>query len=371
MFKKMLAIIILIIAITLLGTYVSLKVTKKPVGHEDGMPPVFVETQKVVYSAKQEKIKATGTVVAIPGIVVHPEVSGRVTKIYFQSGDEVKVDAPLIEINPDTYKANLAQSEANLVKYQADYDRALKLFATHTISQSDLDTAKANFASTQAQVEKSRAELKQTFITASFAGRLGLSLINVGDFVEAGQTAIVSLQSLHPIYVDFSVSEIYLKQVAVGQEVVIRSDSYSDEEFVGKVAALDPRIDENTRSLKVRAAVPNESEKLLPGAFAEVTLLVNHPQQVIKIPQTAIVYDAQGNYVYRVIAGKAVKTSVIVSGRDEQNLIVKEGLVVGDEVVTAGQLKIPMDGAPVVVANGKSYPQGKDSTDKVAENSKH
>lgn len=317
--------------------------------------PTLVEATTVKYVSKQQQISATGTLNAIPGIVVKPEISGRITKIYFKSGDTVVAGTPLIEIYPDIIKAQLAQAQANLKLAKLNYDRSSQLIKSHDISEADFDKAQADFRSAEAQVNQATAALRQTTIMAPFAGRLGLSQINLGDFVSAG-TEIVNLQSIDPIYVDFSIPEIYMSKVAAGQQVLIRTDAYPNATFNGKVEAVESAINQANRTLMLRASIPNKDGKLVPGTFVNVNILVNAEQQVIEIPQTAVVFAPEGNFVYKIIDGKAVKSLVTLGDRDAANVVIKSGLNVNDVVITAGQLKI-QDGAPVMVAPANAKPQ--------------
>jgi len=317
---------------------------------EQKIPPAFVETARVALSGNQQDLSSTGNVVANPGIIVRSEIAGRITQIFFKPGEKVIAGAPLIEIYPDIIKAELAQNQADLKLKQLSYDRMSKLYATHTVSKAEYDNALAALDSAKAKVEEANAKLRQTLLTASFSGRVGINLVNLGDYVNMGQD-LVSLQALDPIYVDFSIPEMYVHQVHVNQEISVTSESSPNEVFKGTVFAIDPLADSKTRSIKIRAIVPNKEEKLLPGTFVEVTLLTGKQQQIIKIPQTAVVYDSAGDYVYRVIDGHAKKTTLILGERDGANILVKQGLVVGDIVVTAGQLKIATDGAAVIAKN--------------------
>lgn len=315
---------------------------------KEKIPPAFVETVRVALTGEQPKVFATGNVVANPGIIVRPEVAGRITKVFFKPGEKVVVGTPLIEINPDIIKAQLARNQVDLQLKHLSYERSRQLYTTHTVSKEEYDNALAALNSAKELVEEMNARLRQTLLVASFSGRVGINLVNLGDYVNAGQD-IVSLQALDPIYVDFSIPEIYVHKVNANQEISVTSESSPNEVFKGKVFAVDPLVDAKTRSVKVRALIPNPEEKLLPGTFVEVALVIGEQKQMVKIPQTAVVYDAAGNYVYKVINGHAKKTAVVLGERDGANILVKQGLVVGDTIVTAGQLRIAMDGAMVVV----------------------
>ncbi|EKE01470.1 MAG: HlyD family secretion protein [uncultured bacterium] len=313
------------------------------------MPPAAVEVAKVQTSASVDQLTATGNLIAIPGIVVKPEIAGRITKIYFTSGSKVKSGEPLIEIYPDIIKAQLAQAQAELKAAQLFFNRMKQVHATHTISDADYDKAKSSLEASKGKVAQHQANLDQTIVRAPFDGRLGVSLVSLGQYINVGQN-IVSLQSLDPIYVDFTIPEVDVSKIVVGQSLNIRSSSYPNEVFIGTVSAIDPLINKNTRSLTVRAAVANKEEKLLPGAFADVTLFIGAQKQIIKIPQTAIVHEQTENYVYKVVDGKAVKTVVTTGSQDAQDVVIESGLKIDDVIVTQGQMKIHKDGEPVIIA---------------------
>jgi membrane fusion protein (multidrug efflux system) len=309
----------------------------------------IVEVIKAQTSASIDQLTATGNLIAIPGIVVKSEIAGRITNIYFNAGGKVKAGTSLIEIYPDIVKAQLAQAQAELKLAELNFARMAKLQKTHTISDADCDKAQSALESSKGKVEQYQANLDQTIVRAPFDGHLGVSLVSLGQHITIGQD-IVSLQSLVPIYVDFTVPEIYASKIAVGQKVNIRSDIYPKEIFGGTVCVIDPLVNKNTRSLTVRAVIANKEEKLLPGAFADVTLFTGSQKQIIKIPQTAVVHDPNENYVYKVVAGKAVKTVITTGQNDAQDVVILSGLQVDDIIITQGQMKIHKDGEPVVIS---------------------
>lgn len=343
MLKRLVSGIFLLTSCCLAHTALATEVKSK-------IPPAFVETTTVQDVMHLDQVSSTGTLVSVPGIVVKPEISGRITKIYFKSGDIVPSGAPLIEINPDIVRAQLVKAEADLNLDKLNFERSSQLYKSHDISKSDFDKAQADYSSAKAQVESVQAQLRQTVIVAAFAGKLGISQVNIGDYVNAGQS-IVNLQTINPLKVDFSIPEICHSKVAVGQQVSLRTDAYPQEVFIGTVEALESLVNLNNRTLNIRANVPNEKLKLIPGSFVEATLKFSE-QKAIMVPQTSVVYSTDGNYVYKVVAGKAEKSPVVLGEKDSNNVVVKSGLKVGDVVVTVGQLKI-QPGASVVIVNKK------------------
>ncbi len=314
-----------------------------------GMPPAVVSAAMAVSVPWQQQIQATGSLAAFEGIVLKPEIAGRITKIFFNSGQDVKQGDPLIQLNPNILQAQVEQDKANLALAQRQYQRYNDLLKEHAVAKADYDTAATTMNADQAMVNQASALLKQTTISAPFSGRLGLRQVSIGDFVSPGQT-LVNLQALDPIVVNFSLPEAYLSKIAIGDAVIIHSEAYPNQTFTGKIYAFDSMIDPSTRTLAIRASISNPEKKLLPGGYVQVGVLFGKSQNVIKIPQTAIVPDMSGTYVYRVINGKAVKTSVIVAARENQDAIIQSGINAGDQVITDGQIKINQNDSPVMVA---------------------
>lgn len=316
-------------------------------GPPQGMPPAFVETATVKSENWQQEITEVGTLSANQGINIKPEISGRITGVFFHSGDDVKANAPLIQINPDVFKAQLASAEAKLKLSKANYERYLQLYKKHVFATADLDNALANYHSDQAHVAQYQALLNQALIRAPFAGRLGLRLVNLGDFVSVGQN-LTSLQNLDPMRIDFNVPEMYFHQLKLGQTVNAQTRLFPNQSFTGTIYAFDATIDPNTRSLGVRATLPNKEGKLLPGGFVEVKLPVGNSQHILTVPETALSYDAEGEFVYKVVNNIAHKTRVKVGPHKSNEATILSGLNAGDVVVSSGQFKITGDNTPVM-----------------------
>jgi membrane fusion protein (multidrug efflux system) len=313
-----------------------------------GMPPPAVSVETAKSTQFQQSILATGTLSAMQGIMVKPEITGRVSQIFFKSGQDVNQGTPLISLNQDILQAQLKLNQANLVLRKQQFKRSQELVKENAISKADYDTAFANLTSAQAEVDQASAQLRQAIITAPFAGRLGLRLVSVGDYVTPGQD-IINLQSLDPIIVNFSIPENYLNQIAVGDNILISCDSFPKQKFSGKVYAYDSVVDPNTRTLAMRARIANPNKKLLPGMFVNVALFAGAQQKIVTVPQTAIVASLDGNYVYKIINHHAVKTKVNVARLDNQLAFITSGIQAGDLIITAGQIKITGDNTPVTV----------------------
>ncbi len=312
------------------------------------MPPVVVQVTQAKTQQWYEQIQATGTLSAFQGVMIRPQVAGTITQINFKSGEEVSKGAPLIQIYPSILEAQLQRDKAATALSEVEFRRAEELFKKKAISKQNLDVQSSELVQNQAQVEQTEAQLKQNNITAPFSGILGLKLVDVGDYVSVGQN-LVNLQQIDSLRVEFSVPEVYLSELAIGQTVELYPSSEPKTLYKGEVYAFDSAVDTDTRSLFMRAKVANNEHKLLPGIFAKVTLLAGEKHPVITVPQTAIVYSPEGNSVYLAKDNTAQKVSVTLGIRRGLDIEVKTGLKEGDTVVAAGQIKLS-DGASIKIA---------------------
>lgn len=308
--------------------------------------PVSVEAIKVATTTWQPTFESTGTLIADQGITVKSDIPGRITKIFFKSGQYVKQGTPLIQIFPDILQQQLRAAKIALKLAANNFERYAKLRkAKGAITQENYYIAASDYNKIRALVEQTEVKLKQSLIKAPFSGYLGIRKVSLGDYLTAGQV-IVNLEDTDPIYVDFSVPEIYSKQVQIGQRLQVSSQAYGTRIFTGTVLAMDSLINPNTRTLEIRAVIPNEDNFLIPGSFIKVVLYIGKKQQVISIPQTSIIYSNLGNYVYKVVKNKAIKTIVTLGMRDTKNINVIKGLMPGDVIVSIGSQKLT-DGALV------------------------
>lgn len=312
---------------------------------------VLVEVATVQAKPLERKITVTGSLRANQGVTVSSEIPGRITQIYFQSGSKVAANAPLVQLNKSVLEAQLMQSKARLGLAKLNYGRMLALIKTKVISQADFDASRSAFNTAESEVAQYQAQLDQTLIKAPFAGKLGLSAVNVGDYVTAGQQ-LVKLESINPIEVEFSVPEVYLSKLSIGQNVNIISDAYKDQIFNGTIYAIDSTVNLNNRTIAVRATIPNPEEKLVSGAFVTVTIDMSTKANSLLIPQIAILYDSGVTYVYKIVDQKAVKAAISLGDRDNTNVEVVRGLNKNDVIVTAGQLSL-YDGVLVTTQTDK------------------
>ncbi len=324
-----------------------------------GMPPQTVSTIKAHMQTWQQQLEAVGSLQAVRGADLAPEVSGLVVKIHFKSGQEVKAGALLVELDARSDLARLQALKATAELAGKTCRRDRRQFQAHAVSRATLDADLAHLKSAKARVAEQQALLAQKFIRAPFAGRLGIRAVNLGQYLDPG-AKIVTLQALDPIFVDFYLPQRLISHVALGQPVTVRVDAFTGKTFAGKISAINSKVDQDTRNIRVRATIRNPNHLLLPGMFATTTIEVGQPQPRVTLPQTAISYNPYGNIVYLVKQkgkgrngrpGLVAEQKFVTTGatRGDQVAILK-GVQPGDVVVTSGQIKLH-NGTPVLINN--------------------
>ena len=339
------------------------------------IPPATVSTMKVDFQQWQPQLGAVGTLRAVRGVDVTSEVAGLVRSVEFKSGDEVKAGQVLIELNAESDLAQQHSLEAAAELAATVYERDKAQFAAEVISKAQLDNDAADLKSKRAQVAQQAATVAKKTIRAPFAGKLGISTVNPGQYINPGDS-LVTLQTIDPIYIDFYLPQQQLPQVALGQRVAILADAYKDATFSGKISALNPKVDTNTRNVQIEATVPNPKRQLLPGMYATVKVSSGEEQRYLTLPQTAITYNPYGNTVFVVKraenkgADKDAKSNASKDTKDPKakpSLIAQEvfvttgptrgdqvailsGVEPGMEIVTSGQSKLK-NGTPLIINN--------------------
>jgi membrane fusion protein (multidrug efflux system) len=311
---------------------------------------VPVEAAKVIAAPLSEQVTAIGTLLSNEAVTVSSEIPGRLKEIHFQEGQPVEKGVPLFTLDDSVYRAQLADAEAKLKLAEQTHQRRTALLTNKFATAQSADESASNLAVSTAAVELARAQLEKAHIVAPFAGIVGLRHVSVGEYITSGQ-ALVNLEAIDPVKADFRVPEKFLPAIRVGQTIRIKVDAFPDATFEGKVYAIDPRLDVSGRSLLVRALVPNNDQLLRPGLFARVTVLLQLKEEALSVPEQAIVPQGDSQYVFKIVDGKVKFTKVVTGTRREGRVEIVEGLAVGDQVVTAGQLKI-RDGSAVSIANG-------------------
>ncbi|WP_367605898.1 efflux RND transporter periplasmic adaptor subunit [Legionella sp. W05-934-2] len=379
-------------------------------------PPATISTVKAKQMDWHPSLDAVGNINAQYGVDVNSEASGNVREIHFQSGQNVKKNQPLITIDDSVEQAQLKFNLAELDLKKLSFDRQDKLFRKGAAPSSNVDEARANLDQAQANVEKIRAQIQQKHITAPFTGKLGIRLINLGQYISPGQTAIVTLQSLDPLFLEFYLPEQQLNKIRVGQPIRFHVSEYPDLLFVGKISAINSKVDIRTHNIRVQATIPNcptnalknplkspmvsakkepgsdrvivncQSQKneqqnvsnfsFIPGMFASIEVVQPVIPNQIVLPATAIAYSLYGDSVYVIKQRPSkqkdgepelyVQQTFVRTGEQQGNhIVITHGLKPGDEVVSSGQLKL-QNGSRVKINNSVKMPDVKD-IDKLGE----
>jgi membrane fusion protein (multidrug efflux system) len=312
-------------------------------------PPVTVTTADVQQDFWQPTLNAVGSVVAVQGVTVSAEVAGMVKRIAFESGATVRAGELLVELDDAVEQAQLRSAIASADLAQLNLKRVHDLRPRNMVSQSDVDSAEAQAKQADAQVDNIRAVIAKKSIRAPFAGRLGIRQVNLGQFLDSG-AAIVTLQTLDPIYVDFALPQQHFSQLRAGMVVRVTSDAAPDQTFAGKLSVISPEVDALTRTVRLRAALTNPDGRLQPGMYANVAAVLPAQEQVLMIPATAVLYAPYGDSVF-VVEEKpdettGVSSSVLVqkfvqlgSSRGDF-IVVNSGLTAGETVVSTGVFKL-------------------------------
>ena len=310
---------------------------------------VPVEAAKVIAAPLSEQVTAVGTLLSNEAVTVSSEIPGRLSEIHFQEGQPVEKGAALFTLDDSVYRAQLADAEAKLKLAEQTHKRTSTLFTNKYATAQSADESASNLAVSTAAVELARVQLEKAHIVAPFSGIVGLRHVSVGEYITAGQ-ALVNLEAIDPVKADFRVPEGFLPAIKVGQISSIKVDAFPGDGFDGKIYAIDPRLDVAGRSLLVRALVPNTDQRLRPGLFARVTVFLQLKEDALSVPEQAIVPQGDSQFVFKIVDGKAKLTKVVIGTRREGRVEIVDGLAAGDEVVTAGQLKI-RDGSAVSIVN--------------------
>ncbi|KTD48716.1 RND efflux membrane fusion protein, acriflavin resistance protein E [Legionella rubrilucens] len=366
-------------------------------------PAVSVSSVTAVKREWRPTLPAVGNFVATNGVEVNSEASGNVVKIHFESGQYVSEGSKLIDIDDSVDQATLKFNKAQLALRQLSYQRQVDLNKKGAAPVSNVDEAKANLEQSEADVEKTEAQIRQKHITAPFAGKLGIRQVNLGQYITPGQTSIVTLQSLDPLYLQFYLPEQYYKRLHINQGIEFNVEEFEGLAFQAKITAINAKVDPNTHNVLVQATLPNcPSEALsdlkkttlvktskdidtgktivtcstkdnlknhishfvfIPGMFASIAVEQPAISEVIVLPSTAISYSLYGHSVYLIEKGSKgekdengkdklyVKRVFVKTGEQSGNFtVINSGVKAGDIVVSSGELKL-QNGTRVVINN--------------------
>jgi membrane fusion protein, multidrug efflux system len=343
-------VIIVAVALALLGGTKFFQIRKLiAAGKNQAMPPETISSAIVKEEKWQGTLTAVGTITAAQGANVTTELAGTVKEIAFESGATVTNGALLVRLDTSSEDAQLRAIEAQVDLARINAERTRALIASKAISQSDLDTAEATLKQNEANAENIRATIAKKTIRAPFAGKLGLRLVNLGEYLDVGKP-IVSLQSLTPVYADFSLPQQELAQLSDGMKVRLSSDTYTNRVFDGLVTAINPDLDTATRSVRLRATFDNADGLLRPGMFARIELLLPTEQTVTVVPATSVLSAPFGDSVYIIeqkpatnnaAAELVVRQQFIRTGRARGDFVsIETGVKPGEKIVSSGVFKL-------------------------------
>lgn len=339
--------------VILIGSIVYAKLTQFAAMEEAAesmqQPPETVTAMTVEPALWEQTIPAIGTLEPVQGVTLSAEVGGRVTAIGFESGATVDVGDVLLQLDTASEEAQLASAEASAALAKVDLARTRTLGERKLAARDALDSAEARAKETLAQVGNIRALIARKTVRAPFSGRLGLRLVNLGEIVREGDP-IVSLQTLDPIYVDFSIPQGQLGRLRQGMQVRVLADAAPEKIFTGAIVAVNPEVDVITRCVRVRAQVANPDEQLYAGMFARVEVVLPERQSVLPIVATAVLYAPYGDSVFVIEekenahGGKTeqvLRQQFVRLGQARGDYIdVVDGLKAGDQLVTSGVFKL-------------------------------
>jgi membrane fusion protein (multidrug efflux system) len=323
------------------------------------MPPTTVTATPAEQGRWENSFTSTGSVAAVQGVTIGAELPGKVVKIAFESGAVVKAGDVLVQLDISTEEAQFRAAEATSALTKANLERARDLRKSNTNSLAELDASDAQAKQAQAQLENIRAVIAKKTIRAPFAGRLGLRLVNLGQILKEGE-AITTLQTMDPVYVNFSLPQQRLPLIAISNVVRIKTDAAPNQTLEGKITAISPEIDPTTRNVRVQATVTNTGEALRAGMYVNVDVVLPTHTDVLAIPVTAVLYAPYGDSVFVIDEKKDEKSGKVqqvlrqkfirIGGARGDFVNVVDGLKPGETVVTSGVFKL-RPGMPVVIDN--------------------
>lgn len=296
-------------------------------------------------------VSAVGTLLANESVMIRPEIDGRIEAFHFQEGQLVRKGDKLVSLDASEVEAQLKSAVAAANLNRSRLKRSEELLAKNFISAQAMDEARENLNQSAAREAEIKAKLAKSTIRAPFEGVTGLRQVSPGAYAKAGQD-IARLEGIGVLKLDFRVPEGYLRRIKVGQPLVINVDAYPGESFNGSIYAIEPAVDESTRTVLLRARLPNPGVRLKPGMFARVNLDLERRENALLVPEQAIVPRGDGRFVFRIADGKAQMVKVEMGVRRPGEVEILKGLEAGDTIVVDGQLKL-QDGAPVSVLGDK------------------
>lgn len=359
----MVGLVILLIAVLAFGKFLQIK---KLIASAPKPAAQVVTAVKAATAEWQPQLTSVGTLAPVRGVDVTTEIAGLVREVRFKSGDEVKAGQVLFEMNADSDIAQLRALQANADLAATTLKRDKLQLSAQAISQAQVDGDEADLKAKQALAAQQKALVDKKTIRAPFAGKLGITAVNPGQYLNPGDK-LVTLQTIDTLYADFFIPQKQLASLSIGQKLNLTSDSYPGVGFAAKVTSISPKIDAATRNVQVQATVPNAKRQLLPGMFANVSLEQGELKKYLTLPQTAITYNPYGSTVFLLSPPSADSKDAMKDDKGQAYLVAQQvfvttgptrgdqvailtGLKEGQTVVTSGQLKLK-NGTPVVIDN--------------------
>jgi len=352
--SKRLSVTLLLLAIVisvLVGVmyWQSLPSSAKPMGP----PPALIASTEVEQAAWQPSVRAVGSLVAVNGIEVSNEDDGIVSSIDFTSGQTVEKGQVLLRLDDAVDVAALEALRAERRLAEIQFKRASDLIKKRVISNSEFDEAEARYDASRAHVKQQQAVINRKVIYAPFSGLTGIRQVNLGQYLKAGAD-IVSLQTLDPVFVDYTLPERYLPRIKVGQAIEVKLDALPGQIIKGTVSVINAGVDTGSRTIKVRGTLNNPEQSMRPGMFAQVETITGDPEPVLILPTASISFNTYGNFVYVINEGDkgqlTVKRTPVETGETRSGRVAVKNLAAGTRVVRAGMVKL-RDGVPVKVDN--------------------
>jgi len=322
------------------------------------LPAAVVTAMPAQFSDWQPSVSAVGSMKAVRGVDVTTEVGGIVRTLGFKPGQQVPAQTLLVQLNADSDIAQLHSLEATADLAVIVLKRDKAQLAVNAVSQAQVDTDSADLKAKLAAAEQQRALVEKKAIRAPFAGRIGITSVNPGQYLNPGDK-IATLQTFDPIYIDFNVPQAQLEAISIGQAVSVTADGLSNQTFAGKITTVDTQFDSTTRNVTVEATVENPKQSLVPGMFARAVVQSGATQRYLTVPQTSVTYNPYGTTVFIATTTKndkgedlltAAQTFIKTGPTRGDQVAILSGVKEGDQVITSGQMKLK-NGSPVQIDN--------------------
>jgi membrane fusion protein (multidrug efflux system) len=347
------------------GSQIGMLVAAGKAFERTGPPPEVISTDVSQSQRWEASISAVGSVAPVRGVSISNDAAGIVSKIYFESGAFVQAGQPLVELDARVEKAQIASARARMELAALSERRSRSLVASGTIPQSQLDTDDSSLRAAKADVGGLQAEVERKVVRAPFSGRLGIRAVNLGQYLSPGST-LTDLDAIDSVYVDFTLPQRRLQGITIGMPIHAMLEGAGHSAWIGTITAIDPSVDSVTRTIRIRATVPNGDESLRPGMFVTVSVILPSSDAVVTVPATAVIHASYGDSVFVVeprtdssdshadVGGqpiRVVRQQFVRVGSSRGDFVsILDGLEAGSEVVTAGAFKL-RNAAHVTVNN--------------------